>query len=48
MLSMDRGSNVNTWVWRKKENDKIFNTNYKNNATEITYTKEDMYLKLKT
>ena len=24
MLSMDRGSNVNAWIWRKKNNDKLF------------------------
>ena len=24
MLSMDRESNVNAWVWRKNENDKPF------------------------
>ena len=49
MLSMDRGANVNVWVPGKNENDKLINnTNHKNKRNEITYTKEDMYLKLKT
>ena len=49
MLSMDRGFNVNAlFKGRKRMINYLNHTTHKKNAVEITYTEEDMYLKLKT